>query len=131
MFIFKIFPMTSFYSAYRNRSFMWTVYFDDLIYCVHLLQVQSASQNHHSYTTAETGLSNISTSQLWSNNLAVRFRMGKVTMYLGECQRWLLKKILSCIYIVPFSFQRISTYIISFVLILKAERDATFTSFAA
>lgn len=48
---------------------LWGWSFDDLVYCVHLIEVQSTGQNHHSYTTAQTGFSNAYTSQIGNNKL--------------------------------------------------------------
>lgn len=100
-----------------KASFMWVVYFEDLIDCVHVSQVQSTWQNCHSCTTVPIGLSIVRTSQT-GNNQPVGFTVRKVTLFGGEYEQWLLKKVSSCVYIVPFSFQNISTYIMSFLLIL-------------
>lgn len=54
--------------------------FADLIYCVRLIEVQSTWQNHHSYTTADTGFSRASHHRQEMTNLAVRFIIWNVAM---------------------------------------------------
>lgn len=65
-------------------------------------------------------------SQTGNNNVAVRFTLWKVTTdlgasglgraYLGERQQWLLKKILSCMYTVPFLFKTFPHTLYNFFL---------------